>query len=67
MPVIARTVRLLRGRVRAKCIDAIGDLNSLILFNVNHPAIGLLDAATITAINAVTIRLAAQLLVKRPR
>ncbi len=63
--VAERTVRLLRGIVRARAIDTIGDLNALIRYNTAHPTVQLLDAATVTAIQAVTIRLAAQLLAKR--
>lgn len=67
MPVTQPMVRVLRGRIRARAIDTIADLNALIVYNTSHPATGLLNAPTITAIQAVTTRLVAQLLAKRLR
>lgn len=64
---MALLVRVLRGLIRAKCKDAIGDLNSLVTYNTRNPLVGLLDAPTVTAIQAVTIRLTAQLLAKKVR
>jgi hypothetical protein len=60
-------VRNIRGTIRARCIDTIKDMSSIVTYNTKNPAVGLLDAATVSAIQAVTIRLTAQLLAKRPR
>lgn len=64
---MAQQVRVLRGLIRARCIDTIKDLNSVVTWSQKNPLVGLIDAPTLTAIQAVTIRLTAQLLAKRLR